>query len=37
MLELFFAMTKQEFIATLPFVYPELKPIYQKANPGVQL
>jgi len=36
MLELFFAMTKQEFIATLPFVYPELKPIYQKANPGIK-
>ena len=36
MLELYSATTKQEFIATLPFIFPPLKPIYQKANPGVK-
>lgn len=28
--------TRLEFTAMLPFIFPPLKPVYQKANPGVQ-
>lgn len=37
MLEFYTRTSKQEFIAMLPFIYPELKHIYQKANPNVKL
>ena len=30
------AQTGQEFVAMLPFIFPPLKEIYQKANPGVK-
>ncbi len=36
MLEFCSRASKQEFIAMLPFIFPPLKPIYQKANPGVK-
>ena len=36
MLEFYSRTSKQEFIAMLPFIFPPLKEIYQKANPGVQ-
>lgn len=38
MLKVYSSLSKQEFIATLPFIYPELKPIYQKEkeNSGVK-
>jgi len=38
MLEFYGRTSKQDFIAMLPFPYPGLKHIYQKANsPNVQL
>lgn len=36
MLQFYSRTSKQEFIAMLPFIFPPLKPVYQKANPGVQ-
>ena len=36
MLEFYGRTSKERFIAMLPFIFPPLKPIYQKANPGVQ-
>lgn len=37
MLELYPRTSRHEFIAMLPFIFPPLKDVYQKANPGVQL
>jgi len=36
MLEFYVRTSKEGFIAMLPFIYPPLKPYYQKANPGVK-
>lgn len=36
MLEIYSGTAKERFIAMLPFIFPSLKEIYQKANPGVQ-
>ncbi len=36
MLEFFNRTEKHDFIAMLPFIFPPLKEIYQKANPGVK-
>ena len=36
MLEFYGRTSKEGFIAMLPFMFPPLKPVYQKANPGVQ-
>lgn len=36
MLEFYGRSSKEGFIAMLPFIFPPLKPVYQKANPGVQ-
>ena len=36
MLQIFSRTSNQEFIAMLPFIFPTLKPVYQKANPGIK-
>ena len=37
MLEFYVRASKEGFIAMLPFIFPPLKAVYQKANPGVKL
>lgn len=37
MLEVYSGTSKERFIAMLPFIFPPLKSVYQKANPGIIL
>ena len=37
MLEFYGRTSKEGFIAMLPFIFPPLKSVYQKANSGIQL